>query len=122
MRLLTWIVVYVARKGRQVMPEPIQIEKDKTYVIEIDHIVSEEHVRSVIKTFKESTGSNAIVLHGARIARVASEAEEAIERVRELHKPIEIGVDYGDNYGALGCPICNELYPCATIKALDGEQ
>ena len=44
----------------------------------------------------------------------------AIKRVRELHKPVEIGTDYGDNYGDLGCPICNELYPCLTIKALDG--
>jgi hypothetical protein len=113
------------------MPEPIQIEKDKTYVIEIDHIVSEKHVRSVIKTFKESTGSNAIVLHGARLARVASEAEEAIERVRELHKPIEEVNENGFvNIVCNGCfdeePSTGQEfhhdYPCPTIKALDGEQ
>ena len=44
-----------------------------------------------------------------------------IARVRELHNPIEVGVDYGDNYGDLGCPSCNKLYPCPTIQALDGE-
>ena len=47
--------------------------------------------------------------------------DESIQRVRELHKPVEVGIDYGDNYGDLGCPVCNELYPCSTIKALDGE-
>lgn len=35
----------------------------------------------------------------------------AIQRVRELHtKVITL------------CTICEELYPCATIRALDGEQ
>jgi hypothetical protein len=100
------------------MPEPIQIEKDKTYVIEIDHIVSEKHVRSVIKTFKESTGSNAIVLHGARLARVASEAEQAIENVRELHK----AYDHDGFTISKRCLECDNDYPCATIKALDGDQ
>lgn len=47
---------------------------------------------------------------------------ESIKRVRELHKAIEVGTQYGDNFGDLGCPVCNELYPCPTIKALDGEQ
>ena len=52
-------------------------------------------------------------------------AEKAVERVRELHKPIE-------DAGRLGiyniCKHCSELaeiaykYPCETIKALDGEK
>lgn len=50
---------------------------------------------------------------------------EAVQRVRELHKPI-------DGIGVKVCAICIEdhmmywteqaFYPCATIKALDGEQ
>ena len=46
---------------------------------------------------------------------------DKIERVRELHKPVEIGGYYGDNYGDLGCPVCNELHPCKTIQALEGK-
>lgn len=42
---------------------------------------------------------------------------EAIQRVRELHKPDE---DWPDLCAA---PDCNfGLYPCGTIRALDGEQ
>jgi len=37
----------------------------------------------------------------------------AIERVRELHYEYP---DTGD------CAGCNHIYPCPTIKALDGEQ
>lgn len=106
------------------MSEPIQIEKDKTYVLEVDHVMSSNHVRSIIKDFKEATGSNVIVLNGARLARVASEAEQAIERVRELHKPVA-------GIGITECAVCVDdrmhwtesvEYPCPTIKALDGEQ
>lgn len=53
---------------------------------------------------------------------LANKYKQAIQRVRELHKAIEVGTQYGDNFGDLGCPVCNELYPCPTIKALDGEQ
>ena len=37
--------------------------------------------------------------------------QEAIARVRELHQPvIEL------------CGTCEDIYPCATIQALDGEK
>ena len=106
------------------MPEPIQIEKDKTYVLEVDHVVSNEQVREIIQKFKESTGSNVIVLNGARLARVASEAEEAIERVRELHRPTEDGRSCVDcsRIICLGTPngLGGIQYPCLTIATLDG--
>ena len=38
--------------------------------------------------------------------------QEAIERVRDLHYEYP---DTGD------CAGCNHIYPCPTIKALDGE-
>lgn len=48
--------------------------------------------------------------------------DEAIQRVRELHKPV-------DRLGELACEACfiesdgmTIEYPCPTIKALDGEQ
>jgi len=47
----------------------------------------------------------------------ANQAEEAVKRVRELHKK--------DNHGY--CTYCYtymgtaSFYPCSTIKALDGE-
>lgn len=52
---------------------------------------------------------------------------EAIKRVRELHKPIELLTDYGKKQV---CQECHEVagdrnrafYPCYTIKALDGDQ
>jgi len=52
-----------------------------------------------------------------------SEAKQAIQRVRELHKPSEmLGI-----WDAV-CSVCTEgdlhdyvEYPCPTIKALDGE-
>lgn len=57
--------------------------------------------------------------HEATIKSLAMSA--AIQRVRELHQPIfepimesQIGVHW--------CSGCDEVYPCSTIKALDGEQ
>lgn len=48
---------------------------------------------------------------------IAKKWAEKIHRVRELHKPDE---DWPDLCAA---PDCNfGLYPCGTIKALDGEQ
>lgn len=51
-----------------------------------------------------------------------NELVEAIQRVRELHKPVK-------TYGWLCCSYCAYVrdedyqeYPCETIKALDGEQ
>jgi hypothetical protein len=41
-----------------------------------------------------------------------------IQRVRELHPP----QDAGDPEGFLWCVPCREMYPCPTIKVLDGEQ
>jgi hypothetical protein len=55
------------------MCEAVEIEKDKTYVIEIEHPRSEEEIKLVIKRFKESTGANAIVLVGAKISKANDE-------------------------------------------------
>ena len=45
-----------------------------------------------------------------------NQAREAIQRVREMHGPIDID-------GDLECRECPmSAYPCRTIKALDGEQ
>lgn len=54
------------------------------------------------------------------------EAQEAVKRVKALHKP-KIR-DWGDELGKVFCGHCYEAYdyyafeyPCPTIKALDGE-
>lgn len=46
------------------------------------------------------------------------EMREAIQRVRELHKPLQ------DKWlsDLRWCAICEVEYPCPTIQALDGEQ
>jgi len=55
---------------------------------------------------------------------------QAIERVRELHKPIQ-SLKGKNHEPIMGCLECEETgsgreylveYPCPTIKALDGEQ
>lgn len=43
--------------------------------------------------------------------------QKAIQRVQELHKPIQLDKDWGEH-----CEYCDQDYPCGTIKALDGEQ
>ena len=57
------------------------------------------------------------------------EMREAIARVRELHKPVEFISERKVTYTV--CEYCTDLvnnpmaiclYPCSTIKALDGEQ
>ena len=59
------------------------------------------------------------------------ELMQAIERVRELHKPIDETNENGFvNTVCSGCydedastgEKFHDLYPCPTIKALDGEQ
>ena len=45
------------------------------------------------------------------------EMREAIVRVRELHQPI-----FTNAKSVALCDICENAYPCQTIKALDGEQ
>jgi hypothetical protein len=45
--------------------------------------------------------------------------KKAVERVRELHKE-HIFTGLGGTY--VECRCCERDYPCATIKALDGEQ
>ena len=55
------------------MSEALEIEKDKTYVIEIEHPRSKEEIDLVIKRFKDATGANAIVLVGAKISRASDE-------------------------------------------------
>ena len=56
------------------MNEALEIKKDSTYVIEIEHPISEEEIKLVIKRFKEATGANAIVLVGAKISKASDEA------------------------------------------------
>jgi len=59
----------------------------------------------------------------------AIEYREAIQRVRDLHKPIATQYSTGQKY--TGCAVCGDEgwdesfypheYPCDTIKALDGD-
>lgn len=44
---------------------------------------------------------------------VANEAQEAIQRVRELHRPDPKANGY--------CDECQTNYPCPTIQTLDGD-
>ena len=46
---------------------------------------------------------------------IVYDQERIIDRVRELHKPFNWE-------GLIFCDACDKLYPCPTIKALDGEQ
>jgi hypothetical protein len=50
------------------------------------------------------------------MAVTISDLTDAIERVRELHAREEDAESYEI------CDYCCMLYPCPTIKALDGEQ
>lgn len=47
--------------------------------------------------------------------------QSAIERVRELHKPVNYHSNNHKGEIAI-CLECKEKYPCPTIKALDGEK
>ena len=52
------------------------------------------------------------------MALTISDLDDAIERVRELHSREE--EEDAESYEI--CDYCCMLYPCPTIKALDGEQ
>ena len=61
---------------------------------------------------------------GCRYACVGSfkERDAAIQRVRELHGRHDPNCPYGEDCAGAGlCLACREEYPCATIRALDGE-
>lgn len=64
------------------------------------------------------TGLSDAVL--ALLDRVGT-AEQALQRVRELHQYEVIGVHEG--YGEeIWCPTCKHHWPCPTIKALEGDE
>jgi hypothetical protein len=44
------------------------------------------------------------------------ELELAVQRVRELHNPVQLDPEWGEH-----CEQCDQDFPCETIKALDGE-
>lgn len=86
----------------------------------------------------ENPQGKEMILAGERMwveAQWAGDMQEAIERVRELHKPIknnEVLAWWYDKYKPedLFCVECMQnsdseystSYPCPTIKALDSEQ
>ena len=52
----------------------------------------------------------------------AERAEAAIQRVRELHGRHDPNCPYGQDCAGAGlCLACREEYPCATIRALEGD-
>ena len=52
----------------------------------------------------------------------AEKAEAAIARVRELHGRHDPNCPYGEDCAGAGlCLACREEYPCATIRALNGD-
>lgn len=66
------------------------------------------------------TGDNELM---AEMLTEIQRLEEAIQRVRELHKPCDCRDDYPLLDGVCNvCMDCDEQHPCPTIKALDGEQ
>lgn len=56
-----------------------------------------------------------------KMVRIAKKIDEAVNRVRELHKPFTY-VWGGEIRSSNLCVECEDQdYPCDTIKALDGE-
>ena len=52
----------------------------------------------------------------------AEQAEAAIARVRALHGRHDPNCPYGEDCAGAGlCLACREEYPCATIRAIEGE-
>jgi len=58
-----------------------------------------------------------------------AEALAAVQRARELHQGVDVSAPCPDRkadctffHYALACRQCGRLYPCPTIKALEGEQ
>lgn len=96
------------------MAEPIVIERGKTYVIEVDTHLTLEQMKEVERNWFNSTESGCVILQGARVGRVATKDEEAIDRVYELHAPI------ASETGSKICFNCLKIYPCDTVKILDG--
>lgn len=60
-------------------------------------------------------------LYEAAVERYQT-AEAAIQRVRELHGRHDPNCPYGEDCAGAGlCLACREEYPCATIRALEGD-
>ena len=60
-------------------------------------------------------------LYEAAVERYQT-AEAQIQRVRELHGRHDPNCPYGEDCAGAGlCLACREEYPCATIRALEGD-
>lgn len=56
------------------------------------------------------------------LTKALNEANERMQKVRELHKQGEPWIDQVFGPMVVDCDYCDQRYPCETIKALDGEQ
>ena len=77
--------------------------EDQMYELRLDYGMSEPLFERLLQMAKTAH----------RCLENWTDADAAIQRVRDLHLPYPSG----------WCPACNhDTYPCPTIRALDGEQ
>lgn len=89
-----------------------EIKPDKIYALETEYMLKPEQAESILNVWQQVTGAKAMLLDCLKI-------EESVQRVRELHRPVPCTDDDGC---CQICDYCGYMYPCVTIKVLDGEQ
>lgn len=80
----------------------------------------DDMLRAVLEAFGSGPETDPIIKARQIVARL-EQAEQAVQRVREMHSVIPVKVNF-DEFTTDYCDFCGDLeYPCPTIRALDGE-
>lgn len=104
------------------MSDPYAIKAGEIYAVELDRLLSPDEMETMRKQWEEATGAKVIFLLGAKLVRTASDADEAIQRVRTM---CDITLNLIDRQGSGGEEDYDLGYATAmrdVLNALDGEK
>lgn len=108
------------------------LDRDKAR--EILHVVeyNRDDIDWALDQLEECVKPKPMLVYSEEDFRAKVDAEAKLEAIRAIHQPVEGGMGYHDDghYGSFNGPVCSTCgtddeyavpWPCATIRAIDGD-